>query len=174
MVHVPSEVESEEGFYIDMSRWAMGADGVTGKYYTDYVQEAAPAWAKAWTQNFGADAVIRTSDRWDNMVKHLGYTSHSISMSVRDTLSLAITTDKNIIDVSIERLRDAETIPDDKLSPQQLAHLMLARAIASMAHRGPKVRGTYASLHPSGQRPGEDCRHVWHQHPGNLHRLVPA
>ena len=149
MVHVPSEVESEEGFYIDMSRWAMGTDGVTGKYYTDYIQEAAQAWEKAWTQNFGADAVIRTSDRWDNMVKHLGYTSHSISMSVRDTLSLAITTDKNIIDVSIERLRDAETIPDDKLSPQQLAHLMLARAIASMAHRGPKVRGTYASLIPA-------------------------
>jgi len=148
MVHIPTEVESDEGFYIDMNRWAMSVDGVTGKNYTEYVQEAAAAWGKAWTQNFGADAVIRTSDRWDNMVKHLGYTSHSISMSVRDTMSLAITTDKNIIDASVERLRDAEVIPDEKLSPIELAHLQLARAIAVRAHRGEPVRGTYAALIP--------------------------
>lgn len=148
MIHIPYEVASEEGFNINMSRYAMGADGVTGKNYTEYVQEAAAAWKKAWTQNFGADAVIRTTERWDNMVKHLGYTSHAISMDVRDTLSLAITTDKEIVDASVERLRDAETIPDDRLPPQQLAHLRLARAIALRAHRGKPVRGTYAALIP--------------------------
>jgi len=148
MVHIPPEVFTDEGYSINMSRWAMGADGVTGKNYTDYVEEAATAWEKAWKQNFGNDAVIRTSDRWDNMVKHLGYTSHGVSMDVRDTLSKAITTDKNIIDTCVERLRDAETISDEKLSPTQLAHLNLARAIAGRASRGAKVRGVYAALIP--------------------------
>jgi len=148
MVHIPTEVVSDEGYDINMNYYAMGRDGVTGKHYTEYVQEAAPAWEKAWKQNYGEDAVIRTSDRWDNMVKHLGYTPHSVSLGVRETLSLAITTDKNIIDVSVERLRDAETIPDDRLSPTNFAHLMLARAIAKRAHRGAPVRGTYAALIP--------------------------
>jgi len=148
MVHVPPEVETDEGLDINMNYYAMGRDGVTGKQYTEYVQEAASGWEKAWKQNYGEDAVIRTSDRWDNMVKHLGYTPHSVSMYVRETLSLAITTDKNIIDASVERLRDAEAIPDEKLSPTQLAHLRLARAIAVRAHGGTPVRGTYAAIIP--------------------------
>jgi len=148
MVHMPAEVASDEGFLISMSQWAMGADGMTGKYYSDYVKEAAPAWGKAWKQNFGNDAVIRTSDRWDNMVKHLGYTPHSVSPNVRDTLSKALTTDKDIIDASVERLREAESILDNKLTAQQLAHLNLARAIATRAYRGTPVRGVFASIIP--------------------------
>jgi len=148
MVHVPPSQESEEGQLINMSRWAMGVDGVTGKGYIDYIEEAAAAWKIAWEREFGKDAVVRTSDRWDNMVKHLGYTPHNISMSVKDALGEAITTDKEIIDISMERLRDAKIIPDEKLTPTQLAHLELARAIASWAHGGESVRNVLASIIP--------------------------
>jgi hypothetical protein len=48
---------------------------------------------------------------------------------VRDTLAKAITTDEDIIKASAERLREAEVIADDRLSPRHLAHLKLARAI---------------------------------------------
>ncbi|MBU0777782.1 hypothetical protein KKF82_05950, partial [Patescibacteria group bacterium] len=138
----------DEGYRINMNHFAMGLDGVTGKSFSEFVEEAATAWEKAWKLNFGEDAVIRTSDRWDNMVKHLGYTPHSVTINVQNTLSAAITTDRNIIDASTERLRDAEIIPDDKLTATQLAHLELARAIADKAHTGKPVRGVFASLIP--------------------------
>jgi len=148
MVHFPPIVESEEGQMINMTRWRLGADGVTGEGYFYHIEDAAAAWKIAWEREFGKDAVLRTSDRWDNMVKHLGYTPHSVNALVADALSQAITTDKELIDASTERLRDAEIIPDDKLSPTQLAHLELARAIAKRAHGGTPVRGVYASIIP--------------------------
>ncbi len=148
MVHLPPQLDSDEGYRINMNHYAMGLDGVTGKSFSGFVEEAAAAWEKAWKLNFGEDAVIRTSDRWDNMVKHLGYTSHSVTMNVQTTLSKAITTDKDLIDVSTERLRDAEIIPDDTLTATQLVHLELARAIASSFPSTPYVRGVFASLIP--------------------------
>ncbi len=75
--------------------------------------------------------MIRTSDRLDGMVKHLGYQSVSVSWSVKDTLGRAITTDTEIVRTSQERLREVEVIPDEKLERRHLAHLKLARAIAA-------------------------------------------
>ena len=148
MVHTPPLLDSREGQLINMSRWQMGTDGVTGKGYCDYIEEAAQGWKIAWEREFGKDAVIRTSERWDNMVKHLGYTPHTISMNVRDALGEVITTDKQIIDISTERLRDAKVIPDEKLTSAQLAHLELARAIAAWTHGGTKVRDVFAAIIP--------------------------
>jgi hypothetical protein len=107
----------------------MGQEPVSGKLYSDFVKENAPVWREAWCSNFGDNAVIRTSDRWDNMVKHLGYIPVSVFWLVRDTLSKAITTDEDLIKASAERLREAEIVADERLSARQLAHLRLARAI---------------------------------------------
>jgi len=85
------------------------------------------------------------------MVTHLGYTPHSVSWNVRDTLSKAITTDKDIIDISAERLREAEVIPDNQLSAKQLAHLGLARAIVDEVTplmTTKKVRAVHAAIIP--------------------------
>ena len=68
----------------------MGREPKTGKPYAEFVKDNAPVWREAWRLEFGEDAVIRTSERWDNMVKHLGYTSHSVAWMARDTLSQAI------------------------------------------------------------------------------------
>ena len=129
MVHYPPVVATDESHNVSMGEWAMGKEPVTGKKYSEFVKENARVWRNAWALNFGEDAVIRTSDRWDNMVRHLGYTPHSVTWNVRDTLTKAITTDQDIIKASAERLREAEVVPDNRLSPRQLAHLRLARAI---------------------------------------------
>ena len=131
MVHYPPVVETDESHNVSMGEWAMGKEPVTGKTYSEFVKENARVWRNAWELNFGEDAVIRTSDRWDNMVKHLGYTPHSVTWNVRDTLAKAITTDEDLIRASAERLREAEVIPDDRLSSRQLSHLKLARAIVN-------------------------------------------
>jgi len=74
--------------------------------------------------------VIRTSEKYDKAVEHLGY--HSVSLSEDEAASLesVIPTDIEIINDSQQRLRETKDIPDDQLSPAQLGHLNLARAIA--------------------------------------------
>ncbi|MBU0777955.1 hypothetical protein KKF82_06835 [Patescibacteria group bacterium] len=151
MVHEPPVILTDESHNVNMNTWSMGYNPVANQPYAEQLKESAAGWQQAWNLNFGKAAVIRTSDRWDNMVIHLGYTPHSVSWNVQETLSKAITTDKDIIDVSAERLREAEVIPDNHLSAKQLAHLELARAIVDkvtplMTNR--KVRAVHATIIP--------------------------
>jgi len=151
MVHFPPVVETDETHNINMDKWSMGREPKTGKTYAEFVKENAPVWKEAWKIEFGEDAVIRTNERWDNMVKHLGYTPHSVAWMVRDTLSEAITTDKDIIEASAERLREAEVVPENRLSPRQLTHLRLARAIVKEVTpqiTGREVRAVHAAIIP--------------------------
>ncbi len=151
MVHLPPVVETDESHNIQMDKWSMGKEPKTGMLYAEFVRENASVWREAWRLEFGEDAVIRTSDRWDNMVKHLGYTPHSINWMARATISEAITTDKNIIDASAERLREAEVVPDEKLTARQLAHLRLAREIihgVTPNITGRDVRAVHAAVIP--------------------------
>jgi len=99
-------------------------------------------------RNFGENAVIRTSDRWDGTVKHLGYVSVSVNWNVRDTLAQAITTDSDLVKASQERLREVEVIPDERLSTKQRAHLKLARAISDEIAAFRKVGGVHAAIIP--------------------------
>jgi len=151
MVHEPPVISTDESHKVDMNTWSMGYNPVTNNPYAEQLKESAVGWLKAWRLNFGEAAVLRTSDRWDNMVTHLGYTPHSVSWNVRDALSKAITTDKDIIDVSAERLREAEVIPDNQLSAKQLAHLELARGIVRQVipeMTGVDVRAVHAAIIP--------------------------
>ena len=131
MVKEPPLLESDESRQVNMGSWDMGREPVTGRDYADFVRENASVWREAWRKVMGENAVIRTSDRMDGMVKHLGYQSVSVSWSVKDTLGRAITTDTEIVRTSQERLREVEVIPDEKLERRHLAHLKLARAIAA-------------------------------------------
>jgi len=129
MVKTPPLLETDESHQVNMGAWDMGRETVTGRDYADFVRENAPVWKEAWRSVMGENAVIRTSDRLDGMVKHLGYQSVSISWQVSDTLARAITMDKEIVRTSQERLREVEVIPDDRLESRHLAHLKLARVI---------------------------------------------
>ena len=148
MVISPPQVQTDESYHVDMSKGWMGMDPVSGKYYTDLLIEAGEAWKKAWTLNFGNDACIRTSDRWDNMIRHLGYTSYNVHHGVQHTLMSVIPFDKSIIDDSIESLRETKIITDEDLTESQLNHLELARRIAVRAHGGESVRCVYAAIIP--------------------------
>ena len=151
MVHYPPEVETDETHNINMDQWSMGREPKTDKPYAEFVKENASVWKEAWRLTFGMDAIIRTNERWDNMVKHLGYTPHSVAWMARDTLSQAITTDKDIIEASAERLREAEVIPENRLSPKQVAHLRLAREIVRQITpdmTGVDVRAVHAAIIP--------------------------
>jgi hypothetical protein len=151
MMRQPPVVETDESYNLNMGEWSMGQEPSSGKLYADLVKDNAPAWREAWRSNFGDNAVIRTSDRWDNMVKHLDYVSVSVFWAVRDTLSKAITTDEDLIKASAERLREAEVISENRLSPRQLAHLRLARAIVDEVTpqiTGRAVRATHAAIIP--------------------------
>jgi len=148
MVTEPPTIGTEESRHINMDSWAMGREPMSGKLYADFVKDNASAWQQAWYSNFGHNTVIRTSDRWDGTVRHLGYVPLAVQWGVRDTLSRVITTDADLVKASQERLREVEIIPDERLSPRQLAHLKLARAITSEICRYRKVSGVHAAIIP--------------------------
>jgi hypothetical protein len=126
----------------------MGREPVTGKLYADFVEDNASVWREAWHNNFGNNAVIRTDDRWDGTVKHLGYVPVSVQWYVRDTLARAVSTDADLVKASQERLREVEVIPDARLTTRQLAHLKLARAVTDEVCRIRKVSAVHAAIIP--------------------------
>jgi hypothetical protein len=144
MVLDPPRVMSEETRMLSMDAYSMGSDPATDKRYIDLVAESALAWQEAWRKVAGVNAVIRTTDRWDGMVKHLGYTSVSLQWGVKDALSMAITNDGALIQESQERLRETKVLPDDRLTVRAMTHLELARAIATWFG----VHKVYASIIP--------------------------
>ena len=134
MVLEPPQVEADETHQVNMDSYSMGSEPVSNKRYVDLIKAHAPAWQTAWKKVAGPDAVIRTVSRWDGMVKHLGYMSVGLQWGVKDALSEVIMTDRALIQESQERLREAEIVPDHRLTPKALAHLNLARKIASHFH----------------------------------------
>jgi len=145
MVLDPPQIETHETHKIRMDAWSMGREPVSMKRYSDMVLDNEAAWQAAWRNVVGNGVVIRTSDRWDSMVKHIGYTSVGVQWYVRDTLAAVITTDKDLVNKSQEALREAEVVPDYSLTPRTFAHLKLARAIASYFT---DVAGVHASVIP--------------------------
>jgi len=75
------------------------------------------------------NAVLRTDPALDAMVRHLGYEPVASGQGLR--------TDVELVQESQERLGRVVIVPDVELSPLQLASLMLARAIASLAPQQP-------------------------------------
>ena len=147
MVGDPPAVTTAESYNVNMESWIMGNEPTSDKGYSDFVKDNASHWQTAWRKNFGDNAVIRTTDRWDGTVKHLGYISVSVQWAVRDTLSKAITTDEDLVTASQEKLREVQVIPDERLTPGQLAHLTLARKIATYFHH-PNIAGVHAAIIP--------------------------
>ena len=148
MVKQPPLLESDESHRINMGAWDMGQEPVSGKDYADFITENAPLWQRAWRTICGDNAVIRTSDRWDGTVKHLGYEPISLQWGVGDTLARAILTDAALIKASQERLREVEVIPDTRLTSRQRAHLELARSIAHEVCRVRRVSAVHAAIIP--------------------------
>lgn len=148
MVKDPPEIAAEESRKIDMGTWDMGTDPLSRKQYKDIIKENGEAWLKAWNKVNGEDAIIRTSDRFDNIIEHLGYKSISLQYSVRSALSLVIDTDQVIKDASQEKLRETEVVPDDKLDSRQAAHIRLARAIAKEEFPYDPLSGVYGAIIP--------------------------
>jgi len=130
MVTDPAKLSTYESRYISMDRWTMGKEPVSGKLYFDMLTDKAASWQTAWNRVAGENVVIRTSDRWDGMVKHIGYTSLSVQWGVKEALSTVITSDKELISKMSESLRGTRVVSDIQLTPRAFAHLKLARAIA--------------------------------------------
>lgn len=147
MVRLPPMLEAEETHKINMDSWAMGEVAV-GKHYADLVKDNEKDWQTAWRNVMGENAVIRTDEKWDNVIKHLGYQSVSVNWHVRDTLSKVITTDVAVKNASQERLRETEVIPDERLDTRQMSHLRLARAVAKEVLPWSLVSGVYAAIIP--------------------------
>ena len=148
MVKDPPEIVAEESHHVNMSGWEMGMDPVSGKRYDDIIKDNAKAWQKAWNNVFGEDAIIRTTEKLDNTIEHLGYKSTSLLYSVKAALSQVIDTDQVIRDISQEKLRETEVFPDEELDSRQAAHIKLARAIAREVFRVNPVSGVYAAFIP--------------------------
>jgi len=153
MVKSPPLLETDESFNVSLGSWDMGVEPVTSKEYAEFVRENASVWQESWRRVMGENAVIRTDEKWDGLVKHLGYQSVSVLHSVRDTLSRAITTDRELIRASQERLREVEIVPDDCLDPVPLTHLKLAREITKRVFPYSPPAGVYAaSIPPASDR----------------------
>jgi len=151
MVHDPPLLEADESRRVRMFEYDMGREPRSGKPYSDFIRQSHAVWRDTWKSLFGANTVIRTSPRWDNIVKHLGYTSHSVYHGAADALRVAITTDKDLVDASADRLRDTEIVPDSKLNAWQRAHLSLARALVenlTPMFTGRNVKAVHAAAIP--------------------------
>lgn len=92
---------------------------------------------ESWRKIIGDNAVIRTDDRLDGMVKHLGYQSVSVDQRIRDKSTRVITTDKELIKRSQQQLRKTQIIPDEKLEYRQLTHIKLSRVITAYVFNTP-------------------------------------
>lgn len=128
MVIDPPKLNTAESRHVDIE--FLGREPISNKLYETIMMDNANAWQAAWERVVGRDMVLRTDPRLDSMVIHLGYGSVSVYYSVRRALGYVIKSDKELIDEMAERLSEAEAIPDRDLTPRQLAHLNLARAIA--------------------------------------------
>jgi len=149
MVKDPPEIDSEESRNVNMGIYEMGNDPDSGERYSDLLKENGEAWRKAWNNVFGEDTIIRTNERIDNVIKHLGYKSISVAWGVRDILGLVIKTDKAIKDISQEKLRETEIVPDEQLDSRQMSHIKLARAIADKIFSfGSLSGGVHAAIIP--------------------------
>ncbi len=116
--------------------------------YANFISDNGEVWRKAWANVMGENAVIRTNEKWDNIIKHLGYQSVGLYHGVRETLSRVIINDLTIKQESQERLKETETIPDARLDKQQMAHLKLARAIVREVMPFSPPSGVYAAIIP--------------------------
>src|SRR4030042_782566 len=96
--------------------------------------------------------VIRTSKRYDKTVEHLGYNSVSLSDDEIALLEKKGPTDIELIAESQKRLKETKVVPDDKLSPLQLAHLNLARAMAKQSGQAPPGGIHAAIILPASDR----------------------
>lgn len=92
-----------------------------------------------------AGVVIRTSPRWDNQVRHLGY--EPIAGDAHGG-SGSIPTDIELIRASQERLGKVKIIPARSLTPSGQAHLRLARGIARGVDGAKELGGIHAAIIP--------------------------
>jgi len=145
MVLDPPRVDTYETRKIIMDTWKMATEPVSGERYFDMVADHQAAWQAAWRNVVGGYVVIRTKERWDGMVKHLGYASISVQWGVRDVLATVITTDSELVRRCQESLRETKVTPDVYLTKRAFTHLELARAIASHFSG---VAGVYAAIIP--------------------------
>ncbi len=145
MVAQPPEEKTFESENISLDY--LGTEPVTKKRYTDFISEQGNAWRRAWEGKFGPDRVLRTDGRWDGTVRHLGYEPMDVKWEVRDGLSRAIKSDTALVKESQERLREVQPVPEERLSPAQMAHLKLARKIAD-DFRYPRVVGVFGAIIP--------------------------
>ncbi len=148
MVKDPPIVESEESRQVNMSSYDMGVEPTSKRDYANFISDNGEVWRKAWANVMGENAVIRTNEKWDNIIKHLGYQSVGLYHGVRETLSRVIINDLTIKQESQERLKETETIPDARLDKQQMAHLKLARAIVREVMPFSPPSGVYAAIIP--------------------------
>ncbi len=147
MVSDPPIIECEESRRVNLN-W-LGEEPVLRKRYSEILIDNREIWQSAWEKVHGADAVIRTNERWDGTVKHLGYKSVDIGYYSRDALDDIIKTDKALVNESQDKLREVQIVPDEQLSPKALSSLKLARALVdAVTHHWNSVNGVYAALIP--------------------------
>jgi hypothetical protein len=146
MIKEPPTLDTDESRQVTLSH--LGTDPSTGMRYEDILETNKEAWQQAWQGCFGENALIRTDDRWDATVRHLGYEPININWDCRDALSRVITTDRQLVKESQERLRDVKVIHDDELTAKTRASLNLARAIIKDISVLRKVGGVHAAMIP--------------------------
>lgn len=134
MVVEPPVVRADETHKIHMDRFYMGREPTSGKDYRDIMIANRASWQEAWRKVVGNNYVLRTTTRWDGMVKHLGYGSQSVQWGVAPALEETILTDGGLVKDSQDRLRETEVVPDHRLPARALVHLNMARKIATWFH----------------------------------------
>lgn len=143
----PAKLETDESNFLSMDTFKLGSMP-EGRKYLDVMVENKVLWQQAFCRVNGENAILRTNDKWDTTVRHLGYEPVSVAYWIDGAMNKILRTDRNLIDDSQERLRDVEIVPDNKLDEREKAHLELARAIAKQESGATPVKGVWAAIIP--------------------------
>ncbi len=150
MVKEPADIQAYESNRFRFNHWDMGFEAQlpnqVQRSYIDIAESNKEQWLRAWYDVMGNGAVLQTSETFDGLVQHLGYKAVTVAYGVRDGLATLVSTDRQLVEKSQERLQGAQIIKDDKLPAKESQHLTIARRLTSISTANPKA--VYAAIIP--------------------------
>jgi len=124
----------------------MGEEPTSGIPYANIARNNREAWREAWKAEMGEKTVLMTTRDLDPLMEYLGYARRrAVRWDIEYLLADLVPTDVEVAREVHSRLSGVEVIPDERLSPIQRAHLVMAREIARYYYRDVAV---HAALIP--------------------------
>jgi hypothetical protein len=148
--------DTYENNHLQLSQYSSGKPANDSPSYTDVIKKNRVLWQAAFNKVFGSNAVIQTTRDLNSVMQYFGFTSTSLSWTIRGVLEGVLTTDKSIYIKHQTEMQKVEIVPDEKLTVVQRLNLNLARKIAGELGYGAssKIKAAIIPAAPDGNQIG--------------------